>query len=127
MRKKDRVVNIGRRNHTTVTAYEYSDSNGVSCKYGISRSHPVDGIAPVHCEFGFVRFQNDPIRESGVNGAHHEDLLAIVVDRLMSFQDGKFACRDNALAIQSLKQALFYLRRRTEDRQRRGVEGTSDI
>jgi hypothetical protein len=38
--------------------------------------------------FGQALFQNGPIAEVGVNGVTHEVLLAIVADRLRSFQKG---------------------------------------
>jgi hypothetical protein len=47
------------------------------------------------------------------------------IDRLQSFQSGDFACRENALALTKLEEALHWLDHRTKDRQRRGVEGTS--
>src|SRR5438105_313963 len=37
-----------------------------------------------------VNFQNGPIGEHGVNGITQEALLAIVMDRLRSFQSGPF-------------------------------------
>src|SRR5690606_27740942 len=40
-----------------------------------------------------ICFQNGPINENGINGVTQEALLAIVADRLRSFQAGKFACR----------------------------------
>ena len=72
-----------------------------------------------------VSFQNGPIKEAGVNGCHQEDLIAIVIDRLQSFQAGDFKCRENALALNHLEIAMRHLNRRTEDREKRGVEGTS--
>ncbi|MCK5607171.1 hypothetical protein KAR91_35130 [Candidatus Pacearchaeota archaeon] len=64
------------------------------------------------------------MKEHGVNGCHHEDLIAIVIDRLKSFQQGVFICRENALAITKLEEAVHWLRHRTNDRINRGVEGT---
>jgi hypothetical protein len=73
-----------------------------------------------------ILFQNGPIQEAGgVNGISHEALLAIVIDRLRSFQAGAYACRDNAIALTHLEDALMWLQKRTRDRVARGVEGTS--
>jgi hypothetical protein len=72
-----------------------------------------------------VRFQNGPVKEFGINGCHQEDLLAIVIDRLESFQAGDFACDDNQEALDRIKEAMKCLNRRTSDRQKRGVEGTN--
>lgn len=69
-------------------------------------------------------FQNGPIAESGVNGITQEALLAIVADRLRSFQAGQFACRENAVALTHIETAMLWLHKRTLDRMKRGVEGT---
>jgi hypothetical protein len=71
-----------------------------------------------------IRFQNGPVKEAGVNGLTNEALLAIVEDRLDGFDKGKFASDDNANALDFVRQALRALKRRTEDRVARGVEGT---
>jgi hypothetical protein len=71
-----------------------------------------------------ILFQNGPITESGVNGITQEVLLAIVADRLRSFQSGPYACRENALALTKIEEAQHWLQQRTIARMRRGVEGT---
>ncbi len=71
-----------------------------------------------------INFQNGPIKECGVNGITQEALLAIVIDRLRSFQAGPYACDDNAVALDSCEDALSFLQRRTKARIARGVEGT---
>jgi hypothetical protein len=71
-----------------------------------------------------ILFQNGPIGEVGVNGITQEVLLAIVADRLRSFQAGPFACRENALALTKIEEAMQWLQSRTLARMRRGVEGT---
>ena len=84
-------------------------------------------ISNVKSILGEIRFQNGPINKVGVNGATNEDLIAIVIDRLQGFQSGEYACRDNALALTKLEEALMWLRHRTEERETRGVEGTHTI
>lgn len=71
-----------------------------------------------------VRFQKGPIKEAGINGTTHEALLAIVEDRLLSFQAGPYSCRENAIALTHIQEAMMWLQKRTNDRLRRGVEGT---
>lgn len=71
-----------------------------------------------------ILFQNGPIAESGVNGITQEVLLAIVIDRLQSFQKGPYASRENALALTKLEEAKHWLFARTLERMQRGVEGT---
>lgn len=59
-----------------------------------------------------------------MNGLTQEVLLAIVADRLRSFQVGQFACRENALALTKIEEAQHWLHSRTLARMQRGVEGT---
>lgn len=74
-----------------------------------------------------VDFQCGPILEAGVNGCCNEDLIAMVIARLESFQGGPFKCRENSLAITKLEEALLWLRKRTMGREQRGVEGTHTV
>lgn len=73
-----------------------------------------------------IHFQEGPIKEHGVNGVCNEDLIAMVICRLEHFQKEAFSCRDNAVAITKLEEALLWLRKRTIGRENRGVEGTSN-
>lgn len=70
-----------------------------------------------------ISFQNGPIGETGPNGLTQEVLIAICLDRLRSFQEGDFRCRENALAITKLEEAQHWLFHRTRARMERGVEG----
>lgn len=74
-----------------------------------------------------VFFQNGPIAEVGVNGVTQEALLAIVIDRLRSFQAGPFSCKENACALTKCEEALHWLQQRTIARMRRGVEGRNVV
>ena len=76
-----------------------------------------------------VRFQNGPVLEdgNGVNGTTHEVLLTIVADRLQGFQDGPYACPENAAALEAVGLALSILHQRTQRREARGVEGTHEV
>lgn len=71
-----------------------------------------------------IVFQNGPINVVGVNGLTHEALLAIIEDRLVGFQKGQYATRENALALTKLQECMHWLHARTLERMRRGVEGT---
>lgn len=71
-----------------------------------------------------ILFQNGPIPEAGVNGVTQEVLLAIVEDRLASFQVGPFACEENQKALDAVREAQHWLQFRTLKRMARGVEGT---
>lgn len=72
-----------------------------------------------------IRFQNGPVGEAGVNGVTDAQLLAVLIDRLQGFQRGPYACRENALTLTKLEEAMHWIHHRTMARSRRGVEGTS--
>lgn len=76
-----------------------------------------------------IQFQDGPINEdgNGVNGLTHEALLAIVADRLRSFQKGPYSCKANACALTHIEEAQHWLQQRTIERMRRGVEGTHTV
>jgi hypothetical protein len=71
-----------------------------------------------------LRFQNGPIsKPEDYNGITNEALLAVLIDRMQGFQNGPFKCRENAIALTHLEEALMWLQKRTRDRMERGVEG----
>ena len=116
-----RELKIGMHRFTTVHAGDEKTHGGASHQYYIS---PKDiGDNDVVGEFGNVQFQKGPVAEEGVNGCFMEDLLSIVVDRLEGFQSGDFACRENALALTKIQEALHWMNHRTSDRIEREVEG----
>ena len=49
-------------------------------------------------------------------GIVNEDLLEICRDRLKSFQTGEYACRENAIALTHIEEALMWLDKRAQDR-----------
>lgn len=117
-----RVLEIGSRRFTEVICEDEPGAGNACHKYHVQKVGE-DRSPP----FASISFQNGPINESGVNGCHNEDLIAIVIDRLYGFQSGDFKCRENALAITKLEEALHWLNHRTLNRQRRGVEGTHKL
>lgn len=76
---------------------------------------------------GTFNFQEGPIQECGVNGVMNEDLIAMVISRLEHFNRTEFSCKENAMAITKLEEALLWLRKRTMAREKRGVEGTHTV
>lgn len=114
-----RDVKIGTSRFTKVVCKDEPGAGGACHEY------EVNSVLEKREFFARVSFQNGPIKENGVNGCHQEDLLAIVIDRLQGFQAGEYACRENAIALTKLEEAMMWLNKRTTDRQNRGVEGTS--
>lgn len=80
-----------------------------------------------------IHWQNGPMIDpaSGLrraqNGAFVEDIIEAALDRLRYFQGLKYQCRENAMAITKLEEALHWLMARTRDRQARGVEGQHKV
>lgn len=121
---KHSIVQIGTQNHTKVVRMDDVGPGGAFHHY---RVIPVgDNPETARIQFTRVVFQKGPINETGVNGCHNEDVLAIVADRLECFQDGPFACVENARALGCIYNALEALNARTHKRQAQGVEGTSE-
>ena len=64
------------------------------------------------------------------NGAFVETVISAAKKRIEFYQtasNGKFACRENVLAITTLEEALMWLEKRTKDREARLVEGTHAV
>ena len=70
-----------------------------------------------------IKFQNGTLRNSGRNGLMIEEALQQCVDRLNAYQK-EVPCRENAIAMTNIETAILWLKKRTEDRVARGVEGT---
>lgn len=58
------------------------------------------------------------------NGAFVEGVITAALQRIEHYQTTKFRCRENAIAVTKLEEALLWLNKRTADRTARGVEGT---
>ncbi len=72
----------------------------------------------------YFTVQDGPVKEAGVNGCqvdHIIELAKLIVEGL----NKNFPCRENSIAITKLDEALMWLDKRTKDREKRGVEGTS--
>ena len=116
-----RTLEIGTRKYTEVKVLDEPGQGNANHKYEVVLTENRNQVV---CEVGF---QDGPIKEFGVNGVMNEDLIAIVIDRMRGFQSGDYACRDNALVLTKLEEALMWLRNRTNSREARGVEGTNVI
>lgn len=77
-----------------------------------------------------IRWQNGPLgrgtERQEPNGAFVEDVLEACVMRLKHYQTTKFSCRENALAITHVEEAIHWLRARTQSREEHEVEGTNE-
>lgn len=75
-----------------------------------------------------ISWQNGPLgrgtERQEPNGAFVEGVIQAALDRLEYYQASKFKCRENALAITKLEEALHWCQHRTAKREERAVEGT---
>ena len=78
-----------------------------------------------------IEWQNGPLGRGearvNANGAFVETVLSAVLQRIQYYQEttnGKFKCRENAIAITKIEEALLWLDKRRRDREERQVEGT---
>ena len=70
--------------------------------------------------------QNGPIKENGVNGCQVTTIIEaakIILENL----NKQFPCRENSMTITKLDEALMWQDKRTKDREKRNVEGTSNL
>lgn len=74
---------------------------------------------------GELQFQLGPRNvEGSTPGLTVNAVLAALVDYLEGFQAGEFKCRENALVITKLEEAMHWVTHRADARARRGVLGT---
>ena len=77
-----------------------------------------------------IVWQNGPLNRGPdrlePNGAFVETVIAAALQRIEYYQESPFRCRENALAITKLEEALHWLNHRTAAREEREVEGTHE-
>lgn len=85
-----------------------------------------------------IQWQDGPLGRGAErkepNGAFVETVIRAALQRIQFYQNGlsdgkpsgtgKFACRENAIAITKLEEALLWLNSRTQRREAQAVEGT---
>ena len=77
-----------------------------------------------------INWQNGPLGRDEdriePNGAFVETVISAALQRIEYYQGTKFKCRENALAVTKLQEALHWLNSRTQRREAKGTEGTHD-
>jgi len=114
-----RELTIGTQEHTKVLAVDEPEFNANHEYVVESMKEPFGRVLTK------ISFQKGPTKEYGFNGIFNEDLLMILIDRLLCLNDSEFVCEENSNAITKLQEAQMWLRKRTEDRRNRGVLGRS--
>ncbi len=78
-----------------------------------------------------IVWQNGPLGRGDErmepNGAFVEGVIQAVVGRLRYYQRSAFMCRENALALTKLEEAIHWCQHRTEARESQGVKGTHEL
>src|SRR3990167_3104639 len=78
-----------------------------------------------------IKWQDGPLGRDAdqkePNGAFVETVISAAVQRIEFYQNSKFSCKENAMAITKLEEALLWLNKRTLDRENRKVEGTHTV
>ena len=69
-----------------------------------------------------AKLQFNPIKVAGINGAQIDDVI-VFAREFISGLNKEFPCRENSIVITKLEEAEMWLKRRKEDREKRGVEG----
>jgi hypothetical protein len=87
--------------------------------FNIFVRHDVDSIA--------FNMLTKPANEGGdLNRCQWSDLVTVGLEMLKYFQ-AKFPCRENAISITKIEEALMWQEKRTKDRLARGVEGKDEV
>ena len=106
----------------------HEDNNGIFVN-ALNDTNEADSSSGHHYQIGWgagsvmVDFQKGPVQENGVNGVTNESLLAILIHRTKELNN-QYPCRENAIAITKMEEALMWFDKRTADRIERNVEGT---
>ena len=79
--------------------------------------HDVDSIS--------FTMMTKPASEGG-KGCQVTDLIE-VAKHIIEYFNKKFPCRENAMTITKLDEALMWQEKRTKDRLKRGVEGKNEV
>lgn len=75
-----------------------------------------------------IEWQNGPLGRGEdrkePNGAFVQAVIFAALQRIEHYQESRFKCRENAIAITKLEEASMWLNRRTQRREDDGTEGT---
>ena len=105
-----------------VYAIDDISNDGANHKYLIIKEgRKTYDLNAILCE---INFQKGPRQDSNSQqGVLSADLLEIVRDILIGYQNGPYSCRENAYALAHIEEALMWLNKRVDDRIDRNVLG----
>jgi hypothetical protein len=107
--------------HVEIALNAYNAANGIDTPnkfIEIENATNEVGVSPI------VKFtiQSDSVTIVGVNGCQAVDILEYTKHLFQSL-NATFPCRENALTITKIEEALHWQEARTKDRTRKFVEG----
>lgn len=100
----------GALNKNTLTRIEHAEDSGFLAPHHYCVLEEKTGNI-----LADIWFQSGPVKEAGLNGITNEDLLDIVLNRIMCFQKSKSASRENEMAIQKLEECMMWLNKRAKE------------
>lgn len=123
--------------HTVVFAVDEPNEGSGCCEYIVYKKteweaydHRVntadenEELPPRPIPLARVQFQKGQLMgPDDLNGCFNEDLLVMVLDRLIGFSNGPYSCRETSMARTDIERALHVMKQRKIERTRRGVQG----
>jgi len=101
-------------NESGAMDYKWFESE-IRPNFNIFVRHDVDSIS--------FNMLTKPASEGGdLNRCQLVDLVTVALEQL-KYLNGKYPCRENAITITKWEEGLMWQKKRTEDREARGVEG----
>lgn len=125
----DAVATSGNGGGKEIDAFSVDPATGLPRRYVIrgfnaannAAIEPGDSIT--EC---VIVLQNGTLTEAGVNGVTAEDLLKVVEEIFMCYQESQFACDENEQVLQHVRGAQGAMAKRFNRRAEEGTEGTHE-
>lgn len=73
-----------------------------------------------------IQLQSGPVKEKGVDGCQIDDVFFLLLETIRAFNDA-IPSNENAMVIARLEDCMYWLKKRTADREARNVEGTTRL
>lgn len=103
---------------------KFNESGGMDYKWFEKEIRPKNFVYVRH-DVNSLSFtlQDGPVSEKGVNGCQVDTIIEAAY-KMIEGLNKEIPCRENAIALTKLDEALMWLKNRKHDRSVRGVEGT---
>lgn len=106
---------------------KFNESGAMDYKWFESEIRPHNFVYVRHDKNSLsFTLQNGPVKENGLNGCQVDTVIE-AAKLILEGLNKNLPCRETAVAITKLDEALMWLDKRKKDRERRKVEGTSRI